>query len=141
MIRVDPTHLDRALQRWNQAYGQHDTTLAIDGKTMCNALDPNGHQTHVMSVVGHHSKTCYTQKKSAACQPSEIAKLAPYLDVAVCADARAFLGEMQRQPFVLVGAQWRQTIGEFSNDYYVRPQYRELLRYVDTIHDVLVLLR
>jgi hypothetical protein len=74
MIRVDPTHLDRALQRWNQAYGQHDTTLAIDGKTMCNALDPNGHQTHVMSVVGHHSKTCYTQKKSAACQPSEIAK-------------------------------------------------------------------
>jgi hypothetical protein len=74
MIRVDPTHLDRALQRWNQAYGQHDTTLAIDGKTMCNALDPNGHQTHVMSVVGHHSKTCYTQKKSAACQPSKIAK-------------------------------------------------------------------
>jgi uncharacterized protein DUF4338/DDE family transposase len=67
MIRVDPTHLDRALKRWNQAYGQQDTTLAIDGKTMCNALDPNGHQTHVMSVVGHHSKICYTQKKLAAC--------------------------------------------------------------------------
>ena len=67
MIRVDPTHLDRSLKRWNQAYGQHDTTLAIDGKTMCNALDPNGHQTHVMSVVGHHTKTCYTQKKLAPC--------------------------------------------------------------------------
>ena len=66
LIRVDPAHLDRALQRWNQAYGQHDTTLAIDGKTMCNALDSNGHQTHVMSVVGHHTKTCYTQKKWAA---------------------------------------------------------------------------
>ena len=64
MIRVDPTHLDRAVQRWNQAHGQHDTTLAIDGKTMCNALDHNGHQTHVMSVVGHHTKNCYTQKKS-----------------------------------------------------------------------------
>ena len=64
MIRADPTHLDRALQHYNQAFAQHDTTLAIDGKTMCNALDPNGHQTHVMSVVGHHTKICYTQKKS-----------------------------------------------------------------------------
>jgi hypothetical protein len=67
MIRVGPTHLDGAVQRWNQAYGQDDTTLAIDGKTMCNALDKNGHHTHVMSVVGHHSKSCYTQKKSVFC--------------------------------------------------------------------------
>lgn len=65
MIRVAPAPLDRSLERWNQAYGQQDSTLAIDGKTMCNALDKNGHQTHVMSVLGHHSKTCYTQKKSA----------------------------------------------------------------------------
>ena len=74
MIRADPTHLDRALQHYNQAFAQHDTTLAIDGKTMCNALDPNGHQTHVMSVVGHHTKICYTQKKSAACQSMEISR-------------------------------------------------------------------
>jgi uncharacterized protein DUF4338/DDE family transposase len=73
MIRVDPMHLDRSLQRWNQAYGQQDSTLAIDGKTMCNALDQNGHQTHVMSVVGHHTKTCYTQKKSAACHAPQLA--------------------------------------------------------------------
>ena len=39
MIRVAPMDLDRCVQRWNQAYGQLDTTLAIDGKTMCNALD------------------------------------------------------------------------------------------------------
>ena len=39
LIRVDPLDLDRALQHWNQAFGQDDTTLAIDGKTMCNALD------------------------------------------------------------------------------------------------------
>jgi len=74
MIRVNPTDLDRAFKHWNQALGQDDTALAIDGKTMCNALDPNGHQTHVMSVVGHQSKSCYTQKKSAACQPREIPK-------------------------------------------------------------------
>jgi hypothetical protein len=63
LIRVDPVHLDRALQRWNQAYGQQDESLAIDGKTMCNAIDDQGCQTHIMSAIGHQSKTCYTQKK------------------------------------------------------------------------------
>ena len=63
LIRVDPMHLDRALQRWNQAYGQQDESLAIDGKTMCNAIDDQGYQTHIMSAIGHQSKTCYTQKK------------------------------------------------------------------------------
>jgi len=63
LIRVDPDDLDRALQRWNAVYGQDDATLAIDGKTMRNAIDEAGHQTHVMSVVGHQTKTCYTQKK------------------------------------------------------------------------------
>jgi len=63
LIRVDPVHLDRALQRWNQTYGQQDESLAIDGKTMCNAIDDQGHQTHIMSAIGHQSKTCYTQKK------------------------------------------------------------------------------
>jgi uncharacterized protein (TIGR00730 family) len=51
------------------------------------------------------------------------------------------VGEMQRQPFVLVGEQWRKTIGEFSNDYYVRPQYRALLRYADDVRQVLELLK
>jgi len=63
LIRVQPVHLDRALQSWNQAYAQHDESLAIDGKTMCNAIDDQGYQTHIMSVVGHQSKSCYTQKK------------------------------------------------------------------------------
>ena len=63
LIRVDPVHLDRALQRWNQLYAQEDETLAIDGKTMRNAIDEQGHQTHIMSVIGHQSKTCHTQKK------------------------------------------------------------------------------
>ena len=65
LIRVDPEALDRALQRWNAQHGHVDQTLAIDGKTMRNAIDGEGRQTHVMSVVGHTSKTCYTQKKSA----------------------------------------------------------------------------
>lgn len=63
LVRVDPSHLDRALQRWNEAYGKQDKSLAIDGKTMCNAIDEQGHQTHIMSVIGHETKACYTQKK------------------------------------------------------------------------------
>jgi hypothetical protein len=63
LIRVDPVHLDHALKRWNQIYGGQDESLAIDGKTMCNALDEQGHQTHIMSAIGHQTKACHTQKK------------------------------------------------------------------------------
>jgi hypothetical protein len=68
LIRVDPAHLDWALQRWNAAHGEQDESLAIDGKTMCNAIDEDGHQTHILSAVGHQTHTCYAQKKSAPCQ-------------------------------------------------------------------------
>jgi hypothetical protein len=68
LIRVDPVHLDKALQRWNEVYGKEDTSLAIDGKTMCNAIDGEGRQVHIMSVIGHESKVCHTQKKWAFCR-------------------------------------------------------------------------
>ena len=42
LIRVDPVELDQALQRWNDHYGSADESLAIDGKTMCNAIDDAG---------------------------------------------------------------------------------------------------
>jgi hypothetical protein len=67
LIRVDPNELDQALMSWNETYGAEDESLAIDGKTMCNALDDDDRQIHVMSVVGHQSKQCYTQKKLARC--------------------------------------------------------------------------
>jgi len=67
LMRVDPDELDRALGLWNAKFGQTDQSLAIDGKTMCNATDKTGQQTHIMSVVGHSSAGCYTQKKSAPC--------------------------------------------------------------------------
>jgi hypothetical protein len=67
LVRVEPVHLDQALQRWNEAYAKEDESLAIDGKTMCNAIDDEGRQVHIMSAVGHTTKTCYTQKKSAPC--------------------------------------------------------------------------
>jgi hypothetical protein len=63
LIGVDPVSLDKALQHWNEVYGKEDESLAIDGKVMRNAIDKDGRQVHIMSVVGHESKSCYTQKK------------------------------------------------------------------------------
>jgi hypothetical protein len=63
LVRIEPGALDRALHAWNQAWGAQDDALAIDGKTMKNALDEAGHQTHILSVVGHDSKSCHAQKK------------------------------------------------------------------------------
>ena len=67
LTRVDPEHLDRALQAWNACYANTDEALAIDGKTLCNAIDDEGRQTHILGVVGHQTQICYTQKKSAPC--------------------------------------------------------------------------
>lgn len=63
LVRIEPDELDRALNAWNKAWGMHDEALAMDGKTMKNAVDKDGKQTHIMSVVGHQSKICYAQKK------------------------------------------------------------------------------
>jgi hypothetical protein len=67
LIRVEPGVLDHALQQWNEIFGAKDQRLAVDGKTMCNAINAKGQQTHIMSAVGHHSGICYTQKKSVLC--------------------------------------------------------------------------
>lgn len=67
LIRVDPAVLDCALQKWNVAFAPQDQSIAVDGKTMCNAIDKEGRQTHIMSAVGHESAICYTQKKSVLC--------------------------------------------------------------------------
>lgn len=64
LIRVDPAHLDQALHHCSKGNGEENEEIAIDGKTMCNAIDEGGKQTHIMSAVGHRSKICYTQKKS-----------------------------------------------------------------------------
>ena len=89
LIRVEPVHLDNALQAWNQLYGQQDASLAIDGKTMCNAIEEQGYQTYIRSAVGHQTKTCYTQKKVGSLpvkdkdelkRTNEIKMAAPLLD-------------------------------------------------------------
>jgi hypothetical protein len=68
LIRINPVELDQALQAWNAQCGVIDESLAIDGKTMRNAIDDDGRQIHIMGAVGHQSKQSYTQKKSAVCR-------------------------------------------------------------------------
>jgi hypothetical protein len=63
LIRTDPHELEAAFQRWNDLYAQEDSSLAIDGKVMCNAIDESGRQTQIMSAVGHNTGICYAQKK------------------------------------------------------------------------------
>ena len=63
LVRVNPEQLDQALGTWSAQYGLIDESLAIDGKTMCNAINSDGKQTHIMSAIGHQSAHCYAQKK------------------------------------------------------------------------------
>jgi uncharacterized protein (TIGR00730 family) len=51
------------------------------------------------------------------------------------------VGEMPHGPFVLVGDMWRKTIGEFSSDAHVKPQFRELIKYAENVEQVLPLIR
>lgn len=68
LIRVDPGDLDHALQGWNLQFAEEDEGVAIDGKTMCNAINEDGLQTHILGVVGHQTGRCYAKKKSAHCR-------------------------------------------------------------------------
>ena len=63
LVRIDPGVLDQALNAWNQAWAVHDDAVAIDGKTMKNAIDEAGHQTHIMSV-GDTTRRSAMPKKS-----------------------------------------------------------------------------
>ena len=62
LMRVDPQHLERALQSGNARFAPQNTTLALHGKTMCNAIDGSSVRAHIISVIGNESGACYSQK-------------------------------------------------------------------------------
>ncbi len=62
LIRVDPAQRDAAQRAWHHTHGSGDSALAIDGKTIRGAIDDEGHQTHVLGIVGHDSKAPWGQK-------------------------------------------------------------------------------
>lgn len=80
LVRVDPDQLDRALQRFRAAGGDDGEAVAIDGKTMRNAIyrdEPAADaaapdagkigagecQVHILGAVGQRSGVTHTQKK------------------------------------------------------------------------------
>ena len=63
LVRIEPDALDQAISTWSQKWKKDELALAIDGKTMKNAIDADGNQAHIMRVIGHDSNHCYTQKK------------------------------------------------------------------------------
>ena len=65
LIRVDPDALDRALSAWALAQSDGNEALAFDGKTMRGAVDAQDAQTSIASLIGHESRQCLAQKKSA----------------------------------------------------------------------------
>jgi hypothetical protein len=64
LTRVQPGFLDQALQGWNAQYASEDEGLAIDGKTMCNAIDEQGRQTCLSSAHSDMNPKPATPKKS-----------------------------------------------------------------------------
>lgn len=77
LIGLAPEALTVACQRWNQVYAGDDTSLSLDGKTLRGALNADGEQPLVLSIVGHHSQRWYAQKKSARAQTIKATKSAP----------------------------------------------------------------
>jgi hypothetical protein len=67
LIRIAQVELDRGFQQWNEKIVAIDDSLAIDCKTMCNAIDDSVRQIHIMGTVGYQSKQRYSPKKSAPC--------------------------------------------------------------------------
>jgi len=51
------------------------------------------------------------------------------------------VGEVARKPFVVVGPMWSGLLQGFSNNGYVHPHFRGLIRYAEAVPDVLPLLR
>ena len=64
MIKVDPDQLDRATARFCREHGwEQDEGIAVDGKTICDAVDDDGRQTHVLGASSHGASAPLAQKK------------------------------------------------------------------------------
>ena len=51
------------------------------------------------------------------------------------------VGELGRKPFVVVGPMWRDLLQGFTRNGYVPSRYADLIRYADTVAEVVTLLK
>ena len=64
MIKVDPDQLARATARFCREHGwDQGAGIAVDGKTICGAVDDEGRQTHVLGASTHGASAPLAQKK------------------------------------------------------------------------------
>lgn len=55
---IDPVELQRLVSEWYNSQAQKPpTAIAVDGKTMCGSLDPDGNAIHVVSAISHDPAT------------------------------------------------------------------------------------
>ncbi len=66
LVRVDPVAFDQALQRWNEAHGAADERLAIDGKTMRNAIDIQGKDITADALLTQRNFAAYLVEERQA---------------------------------------------------------------------------
>ena len=64
MVTVNPDQLSAATARFCRDHGwEQDPGIAIDGKTICGAVDDEGRKTHVLGASSHGTATPLAQKK------------------------------------------------------------------------------
>ena len=64
MIKADPDQLARATARFCAEHGRdQDAGIAVDGKTICGAVDEEGRQTHVLGASSHGLSAPLAQEK------------------------------------------------------------------------------
>ena len=63
-LSTNPFHPDSI----SNPFGRYGNPYSYENLMRRAVVDNEGQQVHVMSAVGHDSKHCYTQKKSAHCR-------------------------------------------------------------------------
>ena len=63
LVKTDPEQFDRAVYDWRESIDGRDDAIAIDGKTLCGAIDENDRQLHVLGAHGHRSGMPLGKKK------------------------------------------------------------------------------
>ncbi|QII13390.1 hypothetical protein KsCSTR_40110 [Candidatus Kuenenia stuttgartiensis] len=51
--QVDAEAVDKVLSRWFQSVGDKSLPIAVDGKTLCGARQPDGKQVHLLAAFLH----------------------------------------------------------------------------------------
>jgi len=69
--QVDAEAVDKVLSRWFQSVGDKSLPIAVDGKTLCGARQPDGKQVHLLAAFLHKQGIVLAQTQ-VDCKTNEI---------------------------------------------------------------------